>query len=419
MTTISYPDITSRAHAFGVISAMAGLGSASGPLIGGLLTTTISWRASFGAEVIVIAWILLLSRRIRESRPKELRPKLDRLGAILSGAGLVIFVLGILQAGHYGWLKARRDFSIGNVVLIQKGGLSPIVLFVVFGLLILVAFIFHLRSMERAGNEPLLPTRLFRNLTAMIGLVTQNIQWLILIGTFFVISVYLQVGRELSAVKTGIVLTPTTIGLLLSSSRAKALARKYSQRRLIATGFVATIAGMSINLLLVRATVSILRLIPGLFLIGAGVGIMLTASVNVVQSSVSQNDQGEISGLSRSISNLGSSLGIAIAGSILLSLLVSGFNSGVNASKILNEAQKQQLTAVEEISPINDTQVGAALKGQEPTVVKEVTRINAQVRNHALAMAQLAMALIGLIGLTAALLLPADPAGKTRQRRTT
>ncbi len=89
-------------------------------------------------------------------------------------------------------------------------------------------------------------------------------------------------------------------------------------------GFVVTIVGLAELLLFARATSSIWTFVPGLFLMGVGVGVMLTASVNVVQSAFPEKDQGEISGLSRSISNLGSSLGTAIAGSVLVSTLTTG-----------------------------------------------------------------------------------------------
>ena len=153
--------------------------------------------------------------------------------------------------------------------------------------------------------------------------MTQLIQWFIMQGSFFVISVYLQEVHGFNAIETGLALTPTTIGILIAGGLAGTLAQKRTQKRLIWVGFVLTIAGMILLLLLAALTSSSLASIPGLLLIGLGVGTMLTSSVNVVQSSFPDKDQGEISGLSRSVSNLGSSLGIAIAGSVLVTTLVT------------------------------------------------------------------------------------------------
>ena len=187
------------------------------------------------------------------------------------------------------------------------------------GALVLVLFFVHIRAMERRGEEPLLSTALFRNRTSNLGLVTQNVQWLLLIGTAFVVSAYLQVVRGYNAIQTGVIFTAATGGILVSSLAAERLAKKYAQRTLIMAGFVTTIAGIVVLLALVKGSPSAWAFAPGLLLLGLGVGVMLTPSVNVVQSAFAEEQQGEISGLSRCISNLGSSLGTAVAGTILVS----------------------------------------------------------------------------------------------------
>jgi len=166
--------------------------------------------------------------------------------------------------------------------------------------------------------------RLFRNKTSNLGLTTQTIQWLTMQGSFFVISVFLQQVRGYNAIQTGLMLTPTTIGVLLAAGAAERLARRRSQRFLIRRGFGVTIIGLLLVLLLGRAQSANWTYMPGLFLVGAGIGVMLTSSVNVVQSAFPEKDQGDISGVSRSVSNLGSSLGVALAGSVLAATNVPG-----------------------------------------------------------------------------------------------
>ena len=156
------------------------------------------------------------------------------------------------------------------------------------------------------------------------ALVTQNIQWLILMGTSFVVSVFLQTVRGYSAIATGVIFTAATVGLLASSLSAERLARKYSQKTLIIAGFVVSLAGIVLLIAVVAVSTRNIAFAPGLLLIGLGLGGMLTPSVNVVQSSFPENLQGEISGLSRSVSNLGSSFGTAIAGTILVAAVSRG-----------------------------------------------------------------------------------------------
>ena len=306
LATIWFSDLTSRAWAFGVISGLGGIGAAAGPLIGGVITTGISWRAAFVFQALVVATIVFLSRNLDDPLPADPTRPFDSVGAILSGVGMFCVVFGILQAGS------------NNVLL---------TVFLVVGAVFLAAFFLYIRFRERAGKEALLSTGLFRNRTCNLALVTQNVQWLVLMGTSFVVSVYLQEVRGYSAIKTGVVFTAATLGILTSSLAAERLARRFSQKTLIVTGFVVTLGGIGLLLGLVRASPSIWMFVPGLLLIGLGLGGMLTPSVNVVQSSFPEALQGEISGLSRSVSNLGSSFGTAIAGTILVSVVTIGSRS--------------------------------------------------------------------------------------------
>ena len=322
LVTVTFPDVKSRARYFGVVSGAGGLGAAAGPLIGGLVTSAISWRASFGLQVLVVVWIIWLARKIVDPARQGPRPGFDLTGAVLSAAGLFFVVLGFLQSRTYGFFKSRQDFTIGSTVVVPKGSISPVWLFVGIGALFLLWFFLHVWSRAKKGRDVLLPLRLFRNKVANLGLGTQTIQWLILQGSFFTVSVYLQEVNHYNAIQTGLILTPATIGILGASVGADRFARRHSQRWLIIAGFLVTAVGMILLLVLVRAHAGIWRWIPGLLLFGVGIGDMLTASVNVVQSSFSDKDQGEISGLSRSVSNLGSSLGTALVGSVLVAVIL-------------------------------------------------------------------------------------------------
>jgi MFS family permease len=335
LATVYFTNLASRARAFGSISAAGGVGAAAGPLIGGLITTTTSWRVSFLAQAVVVLVIMFLGRRLEDPGPEEPRPSFDLTGAVLSAAGLFFVVVGILQTGTYGWLTAQQAFVVAGVTVIPEGGISPLWLFELIGVVLLATFFWHIRRTEQAGGDPLLHTRMFRSRVANIGLLTQLIQWLVLLGFSFVFSVYLQTVRGYNAIETGLILTPATIGILVSSGAAERMARRRSQAILIRAGFALTLLGIVLLFLLVDANSNIFASVPGLLSIGLGVGAMLTASVNVVQSSFPEADQGEISGLSRSVSNLGSSLGVSIAGSALVSPLVSGNQGYVLAVSVL------------------------------------------------------------------------------------
>lgn len=314
LTTVLLPDIPTRALAFGIISGMGGIGAAAGPLIGGLIATAISWRAAFVFQALIIVVILLLSRGLEDPLPADPKRPFDTVGAVLSAAGLVVLVLGILAADD-------------NVALFVTGLLG--------GILLLAVFFWWVRRRERRGRAALLSTALFANRTSNFSLVTQNVQWLVLTGTSFVVSAYLQVVRGYNPIETGVIFTAATLGLLLTSVAAGRLARSFAQRSLIIVGFVLTVAGVGLLLWLATGAATPWAFAPGLFLIGSGIGLMLTPSVNVVQSAFPESQQGEISGLSRSVSNLGSSFGMAIAGTILVANVADGARAYGEAMVVL------------------------------------------------------------------------------------
>lgn len=297
LTTLLFTEVTERARAFGAIMAMGGIGAAAGPLLGGLITSAISWRAAFVFQALVVGLIILLSRHLVDPLPVDTDRDFDTIGAILSAVGLILVVMGILATDDNGWLA-------GGLLLV--------------GALVLVAFFRWIRAKERAGAQPLLPTELFRNRTSNLGLITQHTQWLMLMGISFVVAAYLQVVRGYDAISTGVIFSASTVGLLASSLGAERFAKRREQRTLVMTGFAVTVCGIGLLIAMAHGSPSAWSFAPGLLLIGLGLGVMLTPSVNIVQSSFPEGLQGEISGLSRSVSNLGSSVGTAIAGTILV-----------------------------------------------------------------------------------------------------
>jgi predicted MFS family arabinose efflux permease len=262
-----------------------------------------------------VGLIIVLSRRVKDPIPPDPTRPFDSVGAVLSAVGMFFVVFGILQAGN------------NNTLLVIS---------LVLGVACLAGCLRYLRSREQAGKEPLLSLDLFKNRVSNLGLITQNLQWLLLMGVSFVVSVFLQTERHYSAIKTGVIFTSATLGILASSLGAERMAGRRTQKSLIAGGFTVTAVGIVLLLVLVNAaSSSAWAFAPGLLLIGLGLGVMLTPSVNLVQSAFPDEQQGEISGLSRAVSNLGSSFGTAVAGTILVADIGSGNGSYVAAMIVL------------------------------------------------------------------------------------
>jgi MFS family permease len=301
LVTMYWTGLAERVRAFGIVSAAGGIGAATGPLIGGWITSTVSWRAAFGFQVLIIVIILIFAMRLKDPLAREPGRPFDIVGAVLSALGLIVFVVGILAAD--------------NDLLLSVGLMAA-------GAGVIAVFFAWVRRLERRGREPLLSTGLFRNRLSNLGLVTQNLQWLLLMGISMLVASHLQVVREYDAIETGVIFSAATLGILVSSLAASSLVRRFAQRSLILVGFLITGVGL-VLLLIVAAVPGAWAFAPGLLAIGLGIGLMLTPSVNVVQSAFPEELQGEISGLSRSVSNLGSSFGTAIVGTLLV-LSVTG-----------------------------------------------------------------------------------------------
>ena len=217
LVTMYWTGLAERARAFGIVSAAGGIGAATGPLIGGWITAAFSWRgAAFGFQTLIIVIILILAIRLKDPRPAEPGRPYDVAGAVLSGLGLIVFVLGILAA----------DNNLLLCVGLMLGGAA-----------IIAVFFWWVRRLESKGREPLLSTAMFRSRISNLALITQNFQWMLLMGTSMLVASHLQVVRQYDAIETGIIFSAATFGILVSSLAAGSLVRRFAQRSLIIVGF--------------------------------------------------------------------------------------------------------------------------------------------------------------------------------------
>jgi MFS family permease len=219
-----------RAAAYGVIGGLAGAGIAVGPLLGGWMTTYLTWRLVFAGEVVVVVVILLTMRWIADAPATGPRRRLDTVGAALSVVGLALVVLGVLQSGAWGWL---RPLDPPFTVL----GFSPTPFVITAGMVVLGLLRNWLRAREERGRDPLVHWNLFDVPPLRAALATLVAQNLILLGLFFTIPLYLQVVHGLNAFQTGLRLLPVSVTMLVTSMCAPLLNRLASPRAVARTAF--------------------------------------------------------------------------------------------------------------------------------------------------------------------------------------
>ena len=285
-----------RALAFGIIGGIAGAAIAAGPLIGGWVTTEFSWRYVFAAETVVVAVILVLRRRMPATpRAAGRRPQLDVIGVLLSSLGLGLAVFGILKSSEWGLIEPRGALTIGGEE-ITPFGFSSVPFFILGGLGFLAAFALWEERRERAGRDVLLDRSLLRIGRMQAGLSTLTMQQVILLGTFFVLPVYLQVVLGLDAFETGKRLFPMSVAMFVAAMLGPRLAAGFAPKRVAQAGLVALVLAAVLLLGTVDVELDESEVAIALVVFGIGAGLLLSQLSNVIMSSVDPSKTNEAGG---------------------------------------------------------------------------------------------------------------------------
>ena len=298
-----------RTVALAIVGVMGAIAAAVGPLFGGVMTTFLSWRYGFACELIIVFIILLMQSKIPNFVPTESKSDLDITGALISFVGLVLLVLGILS------LSKDITTSVATIIL---------------GLIALVGFaLFEIRR-KRNGKVPLLDMALFKDRNLRVGSIILLLSYLAMGGALFAVSLFLQSVLELNAFNTGLTTLPLTMGLLIFAVLAPSLTGKMKHKTIMAIGCIMSIAGCMLLSYQFRLDTSTLDLIPGLFVMGAGLGFLMALCTDISLVNISKESQNNASGINTTSQTLGESLGTAVIGIILILGVFGGISHAVD-----------------------------------------------------------------------------------------
>ncbi len=348
-----------RALAYGLVGGVAAAAVAAGPLIGGWVTTTFTWRLVFAGEVVIVAVILLLRKRLRPSPTADHAPRLDLVGATLSASGLALIVFAILQSGAWGWVTPKGAPTIGGTPITPLG-FSVVPFLILAGLGLLWAFASWEERREARGLDRLLDLALLRIETLRAGLSTLAMQQLVLLGTFFVLPVYLQVVLGLDAFETGKRLVPMSAAMLAAALLGPRVAAQRSPRRVSQMGLMGLAIGAVVLLATIDVTLNGIGFALGLAIFGAGAGLLASQLGNIIMSSVEPSRTNEAGGLQGTAQNLGASLGTALIGAVLLGGMTSAFITHVNEDETIPADVRATITASAQASGLEVVSVGQA-----------------------------------------------------------
>ena len=294
-----------RAFALGITSSMASGAGTIGPIIGGFLTTFYSWRFAFGLELIIIVMIVIFSKEISVFPSDMQWSDLNIVGAVNSSVGIFLFVLGILLL---------NDPSNWNVALVL----------IVVGMVLLVIFYLNQQSRIKRKKTPLVDICLFKDRGFTLANITRFIMNFTIGGVLFIIPVYVQSALGADPLTTGLTLIPMSVAIFIMSTMAGKLSKKIQARYILAIGSLAAIMGSDYLTLIFNPSTTIMDMIPGIFLLGVGMGIVFPRTANEIFYAARRDQQPDASGIMNTGINLGSSLGTAIIGLILI---LGGFSS--------------------------------------------------------------------------------------------
>ncbi|HEX5897556.1 MAG TPA: MFS transporter [Thermoleophilaceae bacterium] len=355
-----------RALAFGIVGGVAGAAIAAGPLIGGWFTTELSWRYVFAGETLIVIAILLLRRRLRRAPAVEHPPKLDVVGVALSTLGLGFAVFGILKSSEWGLIEPRGALTIGGEE-ITPFGFSAVPFLILAGLGFIAAFVLWEERRERKRLDTLLDRSLLRIKQLRAGLSTLMMQQLILLGTFFVLPVYLQVVLGLDAFESGKRLFPMSVSMFIAALAGPRLAAGFAPKRVAQAGLLALVAASVFLLGTIDIELRGTEFAVSLTLFGIGAGLLLSQLGNVIMSSVDPAKINEAGGLQGTAQNLGASLGTALIGAVLIAALTNGFVSQVKDNPAITPPVRAEVTQIAEkgipIVPVDDVERAARDQG--------------------------------------------------------
>jgi EmrB/QacA subfamily drug resistance transporter len=353
-----------QVKAYALVGAAAALAAAVGPLLGGFITTYLSWRIAFLLEDAVIAVVLVGQGLIRDV-PYTGSRRVDVVGAILSVLGMGGIVLGILV-----W---------------QEGG-EFVGLILAIGVVGLVAFGYWLVRRKRRGEPTLIDPDLFSSAVFKLGISQQMLQQIALGGTMIALPIYLQMVLEYNAMEAGLTLAPLSLSMFGMAILAEKKAGGRRPSSIVRWGFLLLTVGLVVLIPIVPRADSGWPLVPPLILAGLGLGLLVSQLNNYTLSPISQERVSEAAGVNSAAGSFGLSFGLAFAGAIMLATLSFTFTNMAESSAVLQPAQQEQVAQAldEDAEVMSNTELEKVLVKQPPDVQAEIIRINTDARPIAL-----------------------------------
>ncbi len=307
----AYPDPAMRARSIGIWAAIGSVALPAGPILGGALTQAVSWRAVFFINVpVVCVAVVIAARTVPETR-RDRRRRLDLPGVALAAALLGLTTFAFIDAGHAG-LTVPVAVAIGLAVVAAAGFVA----------------------VERSRGDPMLPPALFRRPDFSAANAVAGTMNLCTLGLLFVVMLYLQDVRHLSALHAGLALLPLFLPLSVIAPLGGRIVGAIGSRWPMAAGLLLGGAGVAL-LAMVTATSDYLTLFPALLLWGLGLALLTPAVVAAAVAAVPGDRAGLASGVNNTARQAAGAIGIAAFGALAGTPGSHGFVPGLHTAALI------------------------------------------------------------------------------------
>jgi MFS family permease len=330
-----------RTTAYGVLAAVGASAIAFGPYIGALVIDSMDWQWIFRGLALASALVFVLSYSLKASEEKLVKEKIDTGSVWLNASGKVLIVLGAVLSTKYGFITPRQPVVLEDVSL-APFGLSISITLVALGAILLLIGWSRTKKNEAAKTPALFKASLLKNKQLSHGLAALGLQAVVLVGAIFSIALFLQSTLGLKSVDAGSAMLPLSAAILFASFAGINLGRKFSPKNIVGIGFLMSAAGLLLIDTVIQEGVTKADMIPGLAVIGLGLGLAVSQLQNLVISATDSKDASDVAGLSGSVSFFGNALGTAVIGTILVVGLSFGFANALADEGVYN-AQDQEL----------------------------------------------------------------------------
>ena len=320
-----------RGVAFSVWGATAGVAVALGPVLGGWLTTDFSWRWAFRINVIVAPLAIVGAMTLMRPSPRSARhERIDVPGALLISTGMFLLVFGLSEGGQYGWFRPLQTLVIAGLTIWPgTWGLSIVPVSFLLSAILLGTFVAVERRKERDRDAPLFEFGQLRHRGFRYGLATTMVLAMGQLGFLFVVPVFLQDAKHLTALQNGLWLMPAGIFIIIGAQVGGRLTRHVGVTTVVRCGLTLEAIGLLAVALVIEPGLSFWSLMPGFLFFGIGIGFAGSQLVNVVLYEIEPDRVGSASGAHTTVRQIGGALGIAAIGTVLTLMTIDRASDAV------------------------------------------------------------------------------------------